>query len=251
MPEGERHLIGKAHTLSRSRFDLFRSTQPNVCDRNPVTQCEAGRVGVFDLPSPTQILLAHPGSLIGKAQMPKTPCLVVRGSNARIVAEAMGEIAMRDRIVVVDRFLQECERLLEVIPRGSAPARAFGVPRAAARSRLESRLMRQSSGGVLQCWCRQYSGRPIARTTPVSPTTHRRSGRPESVRARMLAAPPALDSLDSRSGPDPGAAVKPPLVLSIAPHRRRTGGWHSPGSRWPPCRRIAPELAREPRQHCA
>src|ERR1700722_16344662 len=75
MPEGERHLFGKAHALARSGFDPLRSAQPDIRNRNSVAQCEADRVGVNDLPSPSpaQIFLAHPSSLIGKTQVPKTP----------------------------------------------------------------------------------------------------------------------------------------------------------------------------------
>src|ERR1700676_1550462 len=46
MPEGERILFGKAQRFARGAFDPVRTTQPHVRDVDPVTQDEAGRVGV-------------------------------------------------------------------------------------------------------------------------------------------------------------------------------------------------------------
>jgi hypothetical protein len=109
MPEHHRILFREKQRFARGAFDPRRLAQPEVQEIDPVAQREAGGVRVIDLPGPSQTVFARSSSLIGKPQVPEDPALVVRRRCVRVVAEATGEVARRNRILEVERPLDELQ----------------------------------------------------------------------------------------------------------------------------------------------
>jgi len=102
MPERHRVLFGKLQGLARDALYPIRPTQPYVGDRAAEAHGIDGSIGMVYFSYPEQILLDGPGCLVGKAEMPEVPGLVVGRRGAGIMTELLGEIAVSIPIAVVE-----------------------------------------------------------------------------------------------------------------------------------------------------
>ena len=185
VPEPERHLLRQSQCLAGGLCHPVRPAQPDVDQRDPVAEGEAGRVGVVQLAHPTEIELHRLRRLVGEAQVPEVPCLVVHGCGARIVAEAMAQIAMRRRVVALERLPRERQRLREAARVKALQGRACAARRGGPAVRVAFPPARRSVGELGRARGGDVVAGPLPEHGRQLQATRHRSRRPAPWRARM------------------------------------------------------------------